>query len=218
MNDGDLARSLEALDQALEERHRASEPQLEHGSKTAEPDAVMRQLAINLQAFARSTYRVARSRRPAAADRDRAGPRTGGNRRPPRPGSSPRLHQDRGLCPAAARPDGRHSARPTLGSRGRPFDRRPPAPSPPGRRSRLGPAVRRPSRTDAPPRSRCPHEGLSRAWARRQPGTARSSADRSLSWILSSALRAFCTARGVRMTEAGGSRPARGLRTTGVGG
>lgn len=58
MNDGDLARSLEALDQALEERHRASEPQLEHGSKTAEPDAVMRQLAINLQTFARSTYRV----------------------------------------------------------------------------------------------------------------------------------------------------------------
>lgn len=58
MNDGDLARSLEALDQALEERQRAIEPQVEHGSKTAEPDAVMRQLAINLQAFARSTYRV----------------------------------------------------------------------------------------------------------------------------------------------------------------
>ena len=51
MNDGDLARSLEAPDQALEERHRADEPQVEHRSKTAEPDAVMRQLAINLQAL-----------------------------------------------------------------------------------------------------------------------------------------------------------------------
>ena len=58
MNDGDLARSLEALDQALEERHRADEPQSEHGSKMAEPDSVMRQLAINLQAFARSSHRV----------------------------------------------------------------------------------------------------------------------------------------------------------------
>ena len=35
MNDGDLARSLEAPDQALEERHRADEPQVEHRSKTA---------------------------------------------------------------------------------------------------------------------------------------------------------------------------------------
>ncbi|QYF86939.1 hypothetical protein [Brevundimonas sp. PAMC22021] len=58
MNDGDLARSLEALDQALEERHRATEPQPNYGLNTPEPDAVMRQLAINLQAFARSSHRV----------------------------------------------------------------------------------------------------------------------------------------------------------------